>query len=152
MRKEPGGRADFSAVTDEAANMRERGESIRERFEATGLGYREWHAMTGVDRKTLHRAMAGTARENTCLVVETWLDRIEARNEGRPVALPTGAQVEEQSPGMVRIRLEGVFGAEAAVVEAPVDNPDALAAALDIIMRRLQGDKAASDEASETES
>lgn len=142
-------RADLPAVTSGQEERERRGAVIRERFEALDIGDREWHRTTGIDRKTLNRAIRGKSTTTTYTAIESWLDKFEARAEGRPVAIPTG-HIEDEHGGIVRIRLEGVFGAEAAIIEAPADNPDALAAALDLIMRRLPRDESSTTQEDET--
>lgn len=137
--KQPMSRADLPAVSTGSGDSETRGQAVARRFEALGYSDREWHELTGIARKTLNRAIEDdpNMRESTWTAIEAKLDQLEAVNRGEAVAMerPRGF-VEDEHGGVVRIRLENVFGATSAVVEAPADNPDALAAALDILMRR----------------
>lgn len=133
-------KADSRGVTSEYDHQGDesRGAAIARRYDALGLTDRKWHEETGIAPPTLKRAMADDSRvrAGTYAAIESNLARLEARNAGKPTVTPRGV-IEDEHGGIVRIRLEGVFGAEAAIVEAPADNPDALAAALDIIMRKM---------------
>lgn len=131
-------KADSSPVTSSAGNSDDRGAAIQRRIDALGISDREWHAQTGIDRKTLHRAIRNEpgTRSSTYTAIEAELDRLEAKVSGRPVA----HQVSER-PNMMRVEVQGVYGAKALVFEAPVENIAELEAMVDRIMRRLAGEE-----------
>jgi hypothetical protein len=56
-----------------------RGSLIQERLDAIGITDREFHAHTGIDRKTLRRAVADdpSVRAKTSHLIENWLTRRE---------------------------------------------------------------------------
>lgn len=76
---------------------------------------------------------------------EEWVRRVElamdryAHETGQdePEPLVGGAAPVEGAPGLIRIEVPNLHGGQAIVVEGPVDDPEALAAAVDAIMRRL---------------
>lgn len=131
-------RADSGTVTSSAGGENDRGAAIRQRIDALGISDREWHATTGIDRKTLHRAIRNEpgTRAGTYLAIESALDKLEAAIAGQPVARPA-----ESTPRVVRIEVPNVYGAQAIIVEGPVDDLPALEAAVDRIMRRLAADQ-----------
>ena len=131
-----------SRVVSSAGDSSDRGAAIKKRMDDLGITDREFHNRTGIGRKTVSRAVRNdpTVRPGTYTAIEAELSKMEDASAGRPTTQPRGF-IEDEHGGVVRIRLEGVFGAEAAIVEAPADNPDALAAALDIIMRRMQPER-----------
>lgn len=133
-------RADLPAVTTSAGDSTDRGSAIARRVEALGITDREWHAVTGIDRKTLNRAIRNEpgTRPSTYTAIEAELDRLEARNAGQPVT----AEPQEIAPGVVRVEVQGVYGAKALVFQAPVENVDVLEQMVDRIMRRLAGEQA----------
>lgn len=142
----PANRAQSRGVSS-AGDSGNRGAAIKKRMDDLGITDREFHARTGIGRKTVSRAVRNdpTVRPGTYTAIEAELGKMEDANAGQPTTQPRGF-IEDEHGGVVRIRLEGVFGAEAAIVEAPADNPDALAAALDIIMRRMQAQPEAGDD------
>lgn len=109
-------RADFTVVTD-------RGEEIRRRFEALGISDREWHAQTGIDRKTLIRAMENRpgTRPATYDAIEVNLGKLEARSEGEPAVRPVGDPADD----LFEVEIEGNFGVRA-VVKGQVRDREAL--------------------------
>ena len=120
------------------------GAQIKARRTAIGMSVSALAKRAGVDRGSLTALESGgTVRDTTVAAVELTLSDLEhemGMDEPSRVMEPRGF-VEEERGGIVRIRLEGVFGATSAVVEAPADNPDALAAALDVLMRRMKADE-----------
>lgn len=137
-------RADLPAVTTSAGDSSDRGSAIARRVEALGITDREWHAVTGIDRKTLNRAILNKpgTRPSTYTAIEAELDRLEARNAGEAV---TSSPQEEIAPGVVRVEVQGVYGAKALVFQAPVENVDVLEQMVDRIMRRLASGQGADD-------
>lgn len=128
-------RADSTPVTSSAGGESDRGAAIQARIEALGISDREWHAQTGIDRKTLHRAIRNEpgTRPATYTAIEAELDKFEAKMAGKAVTTSTS----EPTPGFIRITVEGVYGAKALIVEAPPENVAELEAMVDRIMRRL---------------
>lgn len=126
-------RADF-AVVSSSGDDSDRGAAIKRRFEALGISDREWHATTGIDRKTLHRAMSNQpgTRSSTYAAIESNLDKLEDVTEGRPVAHPIGDPADD----MVEFSVEGNFGVRA-VVKGPIRDIDALQAAVAKIMSEM---------------
>lgn len=108
--------ADLAIVTD-------RGADIRRRFEALGISDREWHAQTGIDRKTLIRAMENRpgVRPGTYDAIEANLGKLEARAEGKPAVRPVGDPADD----LFEVEIEGNFGVRA-VVKGQVRDREAL--------------------------
>ena len=113
----------------------DRGAQIKERLDRLGISDREFYAQTGIDRKTLNRAIAGAAgvRGSTYMAIEAALEKIEARVLGAPVAHP---QVGED---YVEFTVEGNFGVRA-VVKGPVKDMDELQKAVARLVREMRGD------------
>jgi len=132
-------RADSPPVTSSGDEIK-RGAAIQRRIDALGISDREWHTQTGIDRKTLHRAIRNEpgTRASTYTAIEAELDKLEAKVAGKPIA-----QAAPEKPNMIRIEVPNVYGAQALVFEAPVEDAAMLEAMVDRIMRRLareQGD------------
>jgi hypothetical protein len=116
--------ADFSVVTSSGGDSSDRGAAISRRFEMLGISDREWHTITGIDRKTLHRAISnypGT-RNSTYDAIEANLDKLEAAVSGEPT---TARPIGDPADDLVEISVEGNFGVRA-VVKGPVRDIDAL--------------------------
>lgn len=130
-------KADSPTVTSSAGSDDDRGAAIQRRIDALGISDREWHITTGIDRKTLHRAIRNEpgTRSATYTAIESWLDKLEAKVSGEPVADVVPAV--DKPAGFIRITVEGVYGANALIVEAPPENIAELEAMVDRIMRRL---------------
>jgi transcriptional regulator with XRE-family HTH domain len=114
-------------------SMTERGDRIRARREALGWPKSALAERAHVDRGTLDRVEDGAegVRSTTLRAIERALSDIEEE---------TGANEPEppQSGNVVRFVVRGVYGAEALVVEGPVENIAELEASVDRIMRRLR--------------
>ncbi|WP_294567547.1 helix-turn-helix domain-containing protein [uncultured Arthrobacter sp.] len=127
-------------ITSSVPAVSSPGDAIKSRRAEIGLSVSALAKRAGVDRGSLATLEAGGAvRDTTLAAVEKALSDLEhetGMDVPSRVQEPRG-HVEEERGGIVRIRLENVFGATSAVVEAPADNPDALAAALDVLMRRM---------------
>jgi hypothetical protein len=126
-------RADSSAVSTSGDDS-DRGAEIRRRFDALGISEREWHTKTGIDRKTLHRAIENqpATRSSTYAAIESNLDKLEALAAGQPVAMPALA------PHLIRVEVQGVYGAKALIIEGDSTDTAALEAMVDRIMRNLR--------------
>jgi len=120
---------DFGVVDDE-----DRGAGIRRRLDAIGISDREWHTRTGIDRKTLHRAIDNDekVRPTTYQAIADWLDRIERENQGVPASDP--------QDDLIEVELSGNFGIRA-VVRAPVRDRDELKEMVASLIREMRGDQ-----------
>lgn len=115
-----------------------RGHAIRQRVEDLGRGAQARIAtMTGLNRKTIVRAMSGEASVRVYEAIEEALDSLERRIGPVEVDPEEAPEVEVSAPStssekhVVVVRLEGLhsLGIERTVVEAsPEDLPAALAA------------------------
>jgi hypothetical protein len=128
-----------------------RGQEIKRRFKALDITDREWHKRTGIDRKTLNRAIAGvpTVRTSTYDAIESNLDKLEARLQGRVPPTSEGLTIvpdkDPATPGLIRFRVQGAYGFDALVVEGPVENVAELVASVQEIMRGLQNGENSQD-------
>lgn len=115
-------RADLPAVTSGGGDD-DRGAAIRARLEVLGISDREWYKVTGMDRKTLNRAMRNEpgTRSSTYDAIEANLDKLERHAQGQPVARAVG----NPSDDLVEFSVEGNFGVRA-VVKGPVRDIEAL--------------------------
>lgn len=111
------------------------GREITARRERLGLLVKDLAAQAGVSRDTLSDWERGTRRpqHQTVDAVVAALDRLEEE-----MGIDAPAPGQESKPGMVRFEVTGVYGAEALVVEGPVDSIAELEAAVDRIMRGAQ--------------
>lgn len=130
-------RADLRDVSIDTGDAQDRGAAIKARIDALGITDRQWHETTGIDRKTLGRAIRNEpgVRPSTYTAIEAELDKLEQQVAGEPVASTKPAT------GVVRVTVEGVYGAKALIVEAPPENLAELEEMVDRIMRNLRGDQ-----------
>lgn len=115
--------ADSRAVTSNEGNGDDRGAEIQRRFDDLGISDREWHSTTGIDRKTLNRAIDNDprTRSSSYTAIESWLDKLEAKFAGKAVA-------QESPPidsGLIEFDITGDFGVHV-VVKGPVMDADLL--------------------------
>lgn len=124
----PGDAADLPVVT------LGRGDKIQERLDHLGISDREFHETTGIDRKTLRRAVDGEdrVRPGTYAAIEAALDKLEQRVAGVPRTKAIGDPADD----LVEFTIEGNFGVRA-VVKGPVRDMDELLAAVDKLMRGM---------------
>jgi hypothetical protein len=132
-----------AAVRAHAAQFRlvadsERGQRIQERLDKLRISDRQFQERSGIDRKTLRRAVAGGehVRESTYRAIESWLDRLERIAAGFD-GLKDEPEPEPQGQGIVKYRLKGDFGVDL-LVEGPVDNLAALEASVVRMMREMR--------------
>jgi hypothetical protein len=120
----------------------ERGRAIQARLDALGIKDREFHRRTGIDRKTLNRAIDAlpTVRPSTYDAIESALDRIESDMKPR---LRAAEDERTAEAGLVTFKLSGNFGVDV-VVQGPVDNLDELEESVERLIRRMRdkGDSA----------
>lgn len=119
-------RADLRTVNSAGDDSSDRGAAIRRRFEDLGISDREWHLVTGIDRKTLNRAMRNESRRSTYTAIESWLDKLESRSAGRPTDIRI---VGDPADDLVEFTVEGNFGVRA-VVKGPVRDIEVLRSAV----------------------
>ena len=108
-----------------------RGAAIERRLNALDVGFREFEDKSGINRKTLKRAIEDdpTVRPNTYELIESWLDRTEAAN----------SPVEEGDGGdIVEFRLTGNFGVDV-VVKGPIRDQRALEESVARLLREMRG-------------
>jgi hypothetical protein len=112
----------------------ERGRAIQERLDVLGISDREFHEVTGIDRKTLRRAVAGEDRvlPRTYTAIEAAIDKLEQRVAGIPIRVS-----DDPADDLVEFTVEGNFGVRA-VVKGPVRDMAALQAAVSKLVRDMQ--------------
>lgn len=130
-------RADLRDVSADAGDAEDRGAKIKARIDALGITDRQWHERTGIARQTLAKAIRNEpqVRPGTYTAIEAELDKMERAVSGEPVA----TQQKPPPAGVVRVTVEGVYGAKALIVEAPPENLAELEEMVDRIMRNLRG-------------
>lgn len=113
------------------------GSDVRARRERIGLKIYELADEAGVHKDTLADWERGRRNPNpdTVQAVLAALDRIE---EEMGIDEPVPPPATKAAPGMVRFEVTGVYGADALVVEGPVESIAELEAAIDRIMRGSQ--------------
>ena len=124
--------ADLPAMTDQEG----RGAAIQRRLEALGISDRDWMQQTGIDIKTVHRAIReepGT-RPSSYLAIESALATIEDRMAGKPTAAPA----DDPDAGLVEFRLSGNFGVDV-VVKGPIRDREALEESVARLLREMRG-------------
>lgn len=115
----------------QSGGMSEEGQRITERRERLKLNKSELMRESGVHRDTIADIEGGKGFQAATLAkIEEALTRLEAE-------AGIGAPAKPES-GVVRFRVEGVYGAEALVVEGSIDNLAELEASVDRIMRRIE--------------
>lgn len=125
--------ADLADVTTDD----ERGAEIQERIDALGISDREFYKRTGIDRKTLNRAITGEGtRPSTYIAIDAALTRMEDMVGRR------GEQRRNADDDYVEFTVEGNFGVRA-VVRGPVRDMSELQAAVSKLVREMRGDEMA---------
>lgn len=124
--------AESPPVTDDKDD---RGAEIQRRLDALGITDREFYSKTGIDRKTLRRAVAGEpgTRNTTYIAIEAALAKLERAVRGEPVAQFGGEDY-------VEFTVEGNFGVRA-VVRGPVKDMEELQRAVGKLVREMRGDE-----------
>ena len=120
--------------------MTERGDQFKSRRTAIGLSVSALAKRANVDRGSLANLEDGKAvRDTTVAQIEKTLSDLE-----HELGMDVPSAVEAPSsatPGMIRFKVEGVYGAKALVVEGPVENLAELEEMVDRVMRRLAGEQ-----------
>lgn len=126
--------AEVASVGGVDSTPSERARAITERREALGMTGAALARLADVNRGHLSEYERGK-RE----VAEPWIRRVERALDR--IEHETGHDEPEQKPAetpFIRIKVEGVYGAKALILEAPPGNIAELEAMVDQIMRRLQ--------------
>jgi transcriptional regulator with XRE-family HTH domain len=120
----------LSAVADEG-RQQSMGERLKERRLALGLSRVRLANRAHIDRDTLRNLEEGHdgVRETTVVLVDRALNELEEE---------MGMNDPEENGHVVRFVVRGVYGADALIVEGPVENIAELEASVDRIMRRLR--------------
>lgn len=121
------------------------GSEFRERRMRLNLNQDELAAAAGVHRDTVSAIELGQGSPRTRKSLDETLSRMEAEAGLPPLTVaqdPAPDQkMQHPAPGVVRVTVEGVYGAKALIVEAPPENLPELEAMVDRIMRNLRGDE-----------
>lgn len=121
------------------------GSEFRERRLRLRLNQDEIAEEAGMHRDTVGAIEAGGGSAKKRRQLDEALTRLEDEGGLPPLAIAedtsespkvTGVAPVSDAPGLIRIKVEGMYGADAIVVEGPVDNPEAVAAAVHAILRR----------------
>jgi transcriptional regulator with XRE-family HTH domain len=107
------------------------GRDIKARRDRIGLTIKELAELAGVSRDTLSDWERG-ARDPQAKTVDLVLDALDRLEDEMGIKAPPA---HGPSPGMLRFEVTGVYGADALVVEGPVENLAELEAMIDRIMR-----------------
>lgn len=126
----------YTAESPDVTDDDDRGARIQERLDALGITDREFYARTGIDRKTLRRAVANDAgvRHSTYIAIDAALDKMEAAIRGLPV------QRLAEDVEYVEFTVEGNFGVRA-VVKGPVKDMDELQRAVTRLIKEMRGEE-----------
>lgn len=116
-------------------DRQDRGAAIQARLDQLGISDREFYRQTGIDRKSLGRAIEGvdTVRGSTYDAIETALSRLEGAVEGRAGRVELGDPEDD----FVEFTIEGNFGVRA-VVKGPVRDMDQLQKAVADLVREMR--------------
>lgn len=116
---------------------------MRQRRTAMGLSVKALAEHAGVDRGRLAvLEEGGNVRLTTVSAVLRALDDLEHEMgmDVPSVVEAPAASDDQPTPGFIRFKVDGVYGARALVVEGPVENIAELEAAVDRILRRMAGE------------
>lgn len=118
------------------------GALARARRERLGASQGEVAEEAGVNRDTVSAVEHDSASARSRRIVLDTLTRMEEEAGLPPYGQPLVERVVpvEGAAGLVRAIVPTLHGGEGIVVEGPIDDPEALAAAVDAIMRRLYPD------------
>lgn len=133
---EKGGAAMAPMDGEQSRPMRTDGPEVTKRRERLGMEIYELADEAHVNRDTLSDWEAGNTKPQTRTVnkVMRTLDRLEEE-----MGIHAPAHHSENEEHLVRFTVKGVYGAEAIVIEGPVEDITELEGAVDRIMRRIQG-------------
>lgn len=122
----------FNAVADERGEPERAGAEFKRRRDAIGLSRSELAKRAGVDRSRVQMAEEDDPRlrDNTLGAIDRALSALE-REMGMGETRP-------DEPHLIRIKVEGVYGAKALIVEGRPEDQAQLEAMVDRIMRNLR--------------
>jgi transcriptional regulator with XRE-family HTH domain len=128
--------ARFDGVSDD------RGAAIRARRKALGMTAGRLASLADVSREHLSAVENGhkSPTEEWARRVELAMDAYQhetGQDEPDPAPLVRGVEPVEGAPQLIRVQVPTLHEGRAIVVEGPVDDPEALAEAVEAIMRRL---------------
>lgn len=120
------------------------GHDIHQRRVAIGISVAELARRAGVDRGRLAALEAGENVRDTTLaaVIRALADLEHELGMDMPSQVAAIPAAEEKA-NVMRVEVQGVYGAKALVFEAPVENLAELEAMVDRVMRRLAGEEQA---------
>ena len=126
----------------DSLSVSDAGDRVQMRRERLGASQGEVAEQAGVNRDTVSAVEHGKSSAKSRRLVTDALTRMEEEAGLAPIGEESHPLVRrvapvEGAPQLIRIEVPGVHGAKAIVVEGPVDNPEAMAEAVDAIMRRL---------------
>lgn len=117
------------------------GALVRQRRTAMGMGVKALAEHAGVDRGRLHvLEEGGNVRLTTVSAVLAALDDLE-HEMGMDTPSVVAAPDPTAAPNIIRVEVQGVYGAKALVFEAPVENLAELEEMVDRVMKRLAGEQ-----------
>lgn len=118
----------------------ETGANVKRRRTAMGMSVNSLAKRAGVDRGSLTTLEAGgSVRDTTVAAVERTLSELE-HEMGMDVPSQV-AEVAPEKPSVIRVEVQGVYGAKALVFEAPPENLAELEDMVDRVLRRLAGEQ-----------
>lgn len=114
------------------------GEQFKARRAAIGMSVAALAKRAGVDRGSLTALEDGrTVRDTTVAAIDRTLTELEHElGMDVPSVIEPAAELDV-APKVMRVEVQGVYGAKALVFEAPVENVAELEAMVDRVMRRL---------------
>lgn len=123
---------------EQSRPMRTDGADVTRRRERLKFEIYELADEAGVNRDTLSDWESGKTKRPQTETVNKVLSTLDRLEQEMGFNAPP-ARHPENEEHLVRFTVKGVYGAEALVVEGPVDDIAELEAAVDRIMRRIQG-------------
>lgn len=114
-----------------------RGHAIKKRMEDLELGPVRLAAEAGLNRKTVARALEGSASERSFRDLEDALSRLERRIDGPSIEAEPVPRQSGNGDDKIVFRLTGLYGADEVIIEAP---RDMIAEAEAAVARLLRGE------------
>lgn len=130
------GAATFSGVADDSRGERPVGQAFKDRRAALGISRSELAKRAGVDRSRIQMVEEDDPRlrESTIGQIDRALSALE-----QEIGMDLPSRVgESEKPRLIRIEVQGVYGAKALILEGEPEDREALEAMVDRIMRNLR--------------
>jgi transcriptional regulator with XRE-family HTH domain len=130
--------ATFSDVAEESGAERCSGQAFKARREALGMGRTPLARRAGVDPSRIRMLEEDDPRlrGTTVAAIDRALGELE-----HEMGMDSPSQVVEvEKPHLIRIEVQGVYGAKALIVEGDPEDRATLEAMVDRIMRNLRDD------------